>query len=144
MRRRAFRGQRGQAIIEFLIVFPLMALLLFAIVDFGLALYQRHVLINAVSDAATIAARDRDSDRDSVEDDLVDFAHGYLSQADADGAFIQLPCGIDRPLIVEVNKEYELVSPLQGMLDMLDPGGAPTIEIDLKAKKETKRTVPCS
>jgi hypothetical protein len=121
-----------------------MAILLFAVVDFGMALYQRHVILNAVSDAATNAARDRNSDRASVETDLVDFAHGYLTPADASAAFIVLPCDMEQDLIVEVSKPYELISPLQGLLDLTSGGSAPTLDIDLEAKTVTRRSAPCS
>jgi hypothetical protein len=121
-----------------------MAILLFAVVDFGMALYQRHLIANAVSDAATMAARDRTSDEDSIEADLQTFSHGYLTQDDADDAYIVIPCAMDEDLIVEVSKPYELISPLQGLLNLTSGGSAPTLEIDLEAKTVTRRSAPCS
>lgn len=53
---RFLRTRRGQALIEFAFVAPLMIIFLFAIVDFGVALDRRLVLDHAVREGARFAA----------------------------------------------------------------------------------------
>ena len=50
------KDQRGQAIIEFALITPLLALLLFVILDVGLLLIRRAALDDAVRQGATEAA----------------------------------------------------------------------------------------
>ncbi len=57
---RRMRSPRGQALIEFAFVAPLLFVFLFAIVDFGIALDRRIVLQHAVADGARRGAVDPD------------------------------------------------------------------------------------
>jgi Flp pilus assembly protein TadG len=45
-------GERGASLVEFAIVFPLFALLVLGVVDFGLALHSRGLVANAAREAA--------------------------------------------------------------------------------------------
>jgi hypothetical protein len=54
MNRRA--RQRGQTVVEFALIAPIVFLLLFVIVDFGIAMDRRIVLQNAVREGARYAA----------------------------------------------------------------------------------------
>ncbi len=47
---------RGQAIVEFALVFPLFILLLAGMIDFGIALYDYMTIINAARDGARLGA----------------------------------------------------------------------------------------
>jgi Flp pilus assembly protein TadG len=53
---RRLRGQRGQVLIEFALLAPLIFVFLFAIVDFGIALDRRITLQHAVREGARAAA----------------------------------------------------------------------------------------
>jgi len=53
---RGARGERGQALVEFALVLPLLALLLVAIIDFGLALNARIQVANAVREGARVGS----------------------------------------------------------------------------------------
>jgi Flp pilus assembly protein TadG len=51
MRKRAARsGQRGAAVVEFALVLPLFAAILFGIIEYGWVFYQRFNIANAVRD----------------------------------------------------------------------------------------------
>lgn len=50
------RQARGQGLIEFALVFPLMALMLFGIFDFGRAVYAFNTIANAAREGARVAA----------------------------------------------------------------------------------------
>lgn len=49
------RGARGQALIEFALVLPLFALLVFALLDLGRVIYAQHTLAQAAREAARTA-----------------------------------------------------------------------------------------
>src|SRR3990170_4934584 len=57
-------GQRGQTLIEFAFVAPIIFVFLFVIVDFGIALDRRIVLQHAVADGARRGAVNPDEDLD--------------------------------------------------------------------------------
>ena len=59
--RRANRDERGQAVVEFALVLPLLCLLLFGIIQFGIAFYTYIDLTSATRDGARKAAVMRDS-----------------------------------------------------------------------------------
>lgn len=48
----ATRNQRGVAALEFAIILPLLILLLFGIIEFGLLIYNQHIITNASREGA--------------------------------------------------------------------------------------------
>jgi len=52
MIRNIFRRQEGQALVEFALVAPVLLLILFGIVEFGLILFNQHVITNASREGA--------------------------------------------------------------------------------------------
>ena len=56
MFRRGGEHERGQALVEFAMVMPIMLLLLFALVDFGRAFYSWLLITNAAREGARVAA----------------------------------------------------------------------------------------
>jgi Flp pilus assembly protein TadG len=59
---RRIRDQRGQAILEFVVIFPILMLFLFSIVDVGVAMSRRATLNHAVREGARYAATLDNSD----------------------------------------------------------------------------------
>jgi Flp pilus assembly protein TadG len=55
VRARARRGHRGQALVEFAFVFPIIALIAFGFIDVGRAVFQYNTLTNAAREAARVA-----------------------------------------------------------------------------------------
>lgn len=53
---RAPKGRSGQALVEFVLVFPLFLILLFSIISFGLYIFYNQQLANAAREAARYAA----------------------------------------------------------------------------------------
>jgi Flp pilus assembly protein TadG len=51
-KRRIFRDQRGQEIVEFAFMLPLLALLLAGVIEFGRAFYEYNILSKSVRNAA--------------------------------------------------------------------------------------------
>lgn len=52
MNRRHWRKQRGVAVVEFALVLPLLLLILFGIVEFGLVMFDQAVITNASREGA--------------------------------------------------------------------------------------------
>ena len=91
---RRLSSPRGQTLIEFAFVAPIMFVFLFAIVDFGIALDRRIVLQHAVADGARRGAVDPD-----IADTIAyteDQSQGLLDNAAIPGAVIV--CFIDDDL----------------------------------------------
>jgi len=78
MNRRA--RQRGQTVVEFALIAPIVFLLLFVIVDFGIAMDRRIVLQNAVREGARYAAVN--GDVGFVKQRTVDQAQGIITTGD--------------------------------------------------------------
>ena len=47
------KNNKGQALVEFVIILPVMLLLIFSIIDFGIVIYEKNNLENVISDAVT-------------------------------------------------------------------------------------------
>jgi Flp pilus assembly protein TadG len=53
---RAFRGQKGQSIVEITLIAPLLLLALYVPADFGISLFTAHLAENAVREGARIGS----------------------------------------------------------------------------------------
>jgi len=68
-----FKNQRGAAAVEFAIVVPLLALILFGTIDFALLFYNKQVLTNASREgarSAIVASNWNDPDGDGIPNTL--------------------------------------------------------------------------
>jgi Flp pilus assembly protein TadG len=91
------RGERGQAILEFAILTPLVLILVFIIADFGIGLAHRVILTNAAREGARYGAVGAPSYAGCPQPDIVDrikcktMAQGHNlvdDPADIDVAFL--------------------------------------------------------
>lgn len=107
-------GQRGQALVEFALMLPLLLIVLFMVVDFGVGLTRWIAITNAAREGARLGAVG------AAEADIrlktVDTSDGILSDpdilvgfSDADG-----DGGIDPgdSVVVDVTYDYSLITPL--------------------------------
>jgi hypothetical protein len=86
---RFLKNQNGATAVEFAVILPLLLLLIFGIIEFGLLLFNRHVITNAVREAARagiVVRIPRLSDaeietiaRNDCEQYLVTFGSGLLN-----------------------------------------------------------------
>jgi len=86
------RGDSGQALVEFLIVFPVLLLLLFGIIEMGAAWRTYQVTTNAAREGARLTvlpSADEDEIRDAIDERLL---RGGLSPANAT---VEFDCGGD-------------------------------------------------
>lgn len=52
----SWKNTRGQALVEFALILPLLLLLMFGIIEFGRAFFQKNITINAAREGARFAA----------------------------------------------------------------------------------------
>ena len=83
---RCVRSPRGQALIEFAFVLPIMLVFLFAIVDFGIAIDRRITLQHSVREGARYAAVH--ADELDIKQKTVEQAQGIIGLADVDVCYI--------------------------------------------------------
>ncbi len=63
------RSNKGQALIEFILILPILLLLILGIIDFGTIIYEKTRLENIMSDAIDLVTNKKLSDKD-IEDVL--------------------------------------------------------------------------
>ena len=83
---RFLSGKRGQALIEFALVVPFLLLLMFTMVDFGIAIDRRLVLQHAVREGARYAAVHTDAV--DITQLTSDQAQGIIDIGDVDICYI--------------------------------------------------------
>lgn len=79
-------GQRGQTLIEFALIAPLIFLFLFVIVDFGIAMDRRITLQHAVREGARFAAVHTDAG--DIKQRTVDQGQDLIDLADVEVCYI--------------------------------------------------------
>jgi hypothetical protein len=107
-------GQRGQALVEFALVLPLVLIVLFIAVDFGVGLTRWIAITNAAREGARLGAVG--AGEAAIRQKVVDASDGILadgdilvgfSDADADG---DIDAGDS--VVVDVSYHYPLITPL--------------------------------
>lgn len=56
-------NKKGQALVEFVLILPILLMLIFLIIDFGRIIYTKNNLINMVSDASSMYQKNIDKDK---------------------------------------------------------------------------------
>jgi Flp pilus assembly protein TadG len=122
-RRRGRSRTHGQALVEFALVFPLLMLLLFALIDLGRVVYTHNSLAEAAREAArwgSVQARSA-SDIDGIEAYAVANVAGVGAGVTATAECIRpgeivLPCAQNDTLEVEVETSMQLLTPFVAQL----------------------------
>ena len=82
---RARRSERGQGILEFVLVMPLLLLFIFVIVDFGIGINRRVIVTNAAREAARYGATGQTIA--AIKQRAVDQSKGLFATSDVDVTF---------------------------------------------------------
>jgi hypothetical protein len=117
------RRQRGQALVEFALVLPLLLIVLFLVVDFGVGLTRWIAITNAAREGARLGAVG--AEEGAIRQKVVDTSDGILSDGnvavgyfDVDGNGIK----VGDSVVVDVHYDYNLISPLGRFLTVtIDP-----------------------
>jgi hypothetical protein len=145
---RRFRGgraERGQAILEFALIIPIMLIFLLIVVDFGLAMDRRVVLQHAIREGAREAATGADLaavQQVTAEPVGIPESKVEMCYRDSDGNGKVGNVG-DDVRVYTVDVAYKFTT---GASEMLTPLGAPTFEIPMNPSAEMRleTTVPVS
>jgi Flp pilus assembly protein TadG len=122
---KAFRGRRGQSMVEFAVVAPLFFLLVFGITDFGLLFFKQETLQYAIREAGRYAVTGQnisgESREDSIKDILIKKAAGIpISRDDIkitsmSGGILSSNAGGSRAMItVSLQATHKFITPMIG------------------------------
>ncbi len=120
-------AERGQALIEFAVVAPIIFVLIFVVIDFGIGLNHRVVVTNAAREAARYGATGRSADEikaralEQSEGLVSDPANVEVKFFDINGDGELLP---GDSVAVHILYSYKLVTPLAGIAGLW--GSSPT------------------
>lgn len=107
-------NKKGQALIEFVIILPVVLMILFVIIDFSNIFYQKNHLENVVSDVASLKENGK--------------SNKYIEKTISDNVKINYKQQ-DNTLLINVSKDIHLITPLS------------SIFFDNPYKVETQRTI---
>ena len=131
------KNERGAAAVEFALVLPLLLLLVFGGIEFGLLMFNKQVITNASREAARAGIVLSDPDDPTIEGIARDYCQDFLVTFDPNSpgptVSISHPGGRDfsNPLTVTVSYRYEFL--LLPNLRNLFGGGDEAAGLDLSA-----------
>ena len=130
------RTARGQSLVEFSLILPILLILVFGIIDFGLGMRSYISLANSVREGARFAAVGNPagvpSDCDGVTNDTV---YGRLCVVTGGLDLNELAPSVTYPegigpgnsVVVAAAYDYHFITPLGDLLDCFSGGSFPTI-----------------
>jgi Flp pilus assembly protein TadG len=113
--RRRGKKQRGQSLVEFALIAPLFLLLVFGIVDFGIAFYSWITITNAAREGARLGAV---QGTEAEITSRVNAATDHLDPDDLDIVVTNAEGPPGEAVSVEIDYDYNLVTPLAGILGL--------------------------
>jgi Flp pilus assembly protein TadG len=99
--------QRGQDLVEFALIIPLLLLLLFAIVDGGRAVYVYHVVANSAREGARFAAVGTRTEAEVASRVLT-----YAVALDPARLSVTLGHPTNDTVLVDVRYDFDLITPV--------------------------------
>jgi Flp pilus assembly protein TadG len=122
--RRTGKGERGQSLVEFTLVLPIFLLVLFAIIDFGMAFHAWIAVTNSAREGARVGSvRAPAVDIEQRVRDTAD----TLDQNDLTVTVTNAQGDPGESVVVHVSYTYSLITPLANILGMVSVG---TVNID--------------
>ncbi len=115
------RGERGQGLVEFVLVLPIFLLLVFAIMDFGMGFHAWLTITNSAREGARLGAvRGTQSDivqrvKDTAGDKGMDPTKMTITVTNAQGT-------PGTSVIVDVDYQYNLITPLSKVFGLVSGG----------------------
>ena len=126
LRRLAGRPRKeegGQSLVEFALVVPIFLLVLFAIVDFGMAFHAWITVTNSAREGARLGSvRATSGEIEQRVRDTTD----TLDQADLSVAVTNAEGQPGESVVVDVSYSYSLMTPLADLLNLVSGGTIPS------------------
>jgi hypothetical protein len=137
-------SERGQTIVEFALLAPIIFLFLFIIVDFGIAMDRRIVLQHAVREGARYAAVT--SDPDVIKERTIAQAQGLIDPEDVTICYEDIddngsPLDAGDAVDVKVHFTYDPVI-VRPIFEGLFGGNIGQIDMSPTASSRLERTMP--
>ena len=87
IKRRRFRNERGAAVVEFAIISVLLLMIVFALIEFGILMFDKHILTNASREGARagIVMRNPRVSDDAIEAIVNAYAEKFMVSFGASG-----------------------------------------------------------
>ena len=131
--RRTGKGEGGQSLVEFTLVLPIFLLVLFAIMDFGMAFNAWITVTNSAREGARLGAVHPPLDvpsspcngKSSLEQcikDRVRATADTLNQANLDVSVQGAQGTAGESVVVDVSYAYSLITPLANIMGMVSGG----------------------
>jgi Flp pilus assembly protein TadG len=121
------KGEDGQSLVEFALVLPIFLLVLFAIVDFGMAFHAWITVTNSAREGARIGSVHAPSaaieQRVRDTSDTLDQGNLSVSVSNADDQGGQP----GESVVVDVSYSYSLMTPLAELLNLVSGGTIPDV-----------------
>jgi Flp pilus assembly protein TadG len=127
-RNRPARRDRGQSLVEFALILPLLFIVVFGIIDFGMGFHSWITVTNAAREGARLGAVH------ASEDEIIAKVHDAANNLDPDNLDITVTNAdpeadhVGEPVSVQVDYQYDLITPLAGILHI------PTFNISSNAE----------
>jgi Flp pilus assembly protein TadG len=151
LRRRGLRAvdkSRGQALVEFAMVLPMLAILIFGIIDFGVAIHSYIALTNATREGARFAAVGNEAgsypsnctgSNSTTTIGRVCTAANGLDLADVSSVTVSYPDGQapGKSVVVSANYTYHFITPLGALTSFFSGGSFPST-ISLSASTDMR------
>ena len=120
LKRRYRRAERGQSLVEFVLVLPVFLVLLFAIIDFGMGFHAWITVTNASREGARIGAVGAST---AEIENKVRSSASSLDQAKLSVTVTNAQGAAGDPVTVDVAYQYDLITPLSNVLTLVGGGG---------------------
>ena len=136
-------GQRGQALVEFALVLPLLLIVLFLVVDFGVGLTRWIAITNAAREGARLGAVG--AQEGAIRQKTIDTSDGILSAADIEVGFSDADgsgdIGSGDSVVVDVDYDYNLITPLGRFLTVTFDSLALSACSDMRVEQSTGQII---
>ena len=134
--RRSFGGKRGQSLVEFALILPVLMILVFGIIDFGMGLRSYISLTNATREGARFAAvgnsagaypTDCNGSTNTTVVGRVCYTIEGLDLADVQTVGVSYPNGQSpgNSVVVSADYTYNYITPIGDIIDFFSGGTFP-------------------
>lgn len=145
-------GERGQAMVEFVLIFPMLLVFVLALMEFGFMLHANISVNSAAREGARFAAvanlpsaTPGTCDVGSIEERTVDSASGLLACSEVTVGYIETTgdtiYGRGDEVVVNIDHTYTTKTPFGDLLNTLSFGSIPST-VQIRACGDARLEVP--
>jgi len=117
VRRQRKNGEKGQALVEFALLVPIFALLVFAIVDFGMGFHSWITVTNGAREGARLGAVL--ATQQEIEDRVYESVNLPNEGTKMTVTVTNAQGAPGESVVVQVDYDYDLITPLAGLVQFV-------------------------